>query len=158
MGVKRQDEKVFDLSGDIRARCWWEKTRNGFRHLAILFVSWKEQSRVKVCYQNRTWEEYRYQSVLKKLVENSELSESDKKKCIKEIKKPRKTESFKALKGVLAIGNLLNIDESKENQNKFKVRMIKAQFENCGIDFPDDWDTLSEDEKEKRLAGIESIL
>jgi len=158
MRAKQQDEKVFGLSGDIRARCWWEKTRYGFRHLAVLTVNWQAESRAKVCYQNRTWETYRYESVLKKLVENSGLSDYDKKSCMDKVNETKEPESFNALKGILAMGKLMNADASKKIKNDFSLRMIKAQFEKSGLSVPDDWNELSEDEKEKRLDGIASIL
>jgi hypothetical protein len=34
----------------------------------------------------------------------------------------------------------------------------KAGFGNQGLDIPEDWDTLSEDEKARRLKGVEGIM
>lgn len=57
---------------------------------------------------------------------------------------------FKSLLMVAKIGEILT--DNKEDQNKWKKRMIKAQFGE-GANFPDNWDQLSEDEKERRLNG-----
>lgn len=38
---------------------------------------------------------------------------------------------------------------SKKESNDWKARMLKAGYSDLSM--PDDWDTLSEDEKEKRL-------
>jgi len=44
--------------------------------------------------------------------------------------------------------------DDKETANKY----IKRFFDKVdGIDFPDDWDDLSEDEKSKRLKGVIDI-
>jgi hypothetical protein len=42
--------------------------------------------------------------------------------------------------------------DSTDSKNKWKKRMIAAGLPD--LDFPDDWDTLTEDEKEKRLNQI----
>ena len=45
--------------------------------------------------------------------------------------------------------------DNKKYKNKWKKRMMKAGLPD--IQFPEDWDTLSEDEKEKRLNKIIEI-
>lgn len=58
---------------------------------------------------------------------------------------------------VMAMGNLLAGDSQKE-KNDWKSRMLKAGLGNSGLIMPEDWDSLTEDEKEKRLDGaIEAI-
>ena len=53
---------------------------------------------------------------------------------------------------IAQFGNLLCKD--KKEKNDWKARMFKA----TGLlNFPDDWDSLSEDEKEKRLNKIIEI-
>ena len=53
---------------------------------------------------------------------------------------------------IAQFGNLLCKD--KKEKNDWKLRMFKS----TGLlDFPDDWNELSEDEKEKRLNKIIEI-
>jgi len=48
---------------------------------------------------------------------------------------------------------------TKKEKNDWKARMMKAGLEGKGLTMPEDWDDLTEDEKEKRLNGaIECIL
>jgi hypothetical protein len=64
---KRKGEtemKIFKLDEQYEVVCNWEKTRNGFRHLAVLRSYGREVAKAKACYLNRTWECYEYESVL----------------------------------------------------------------------------------------------
>lgn len=56
---------------------------------------------------------------------------------------------FDVLSKVMAIGEVMN--EDKKGKNDWDKRMLEAGLGNSGLQFPDDWDTLSEEEKEKRL-------
>ena len=62
---------------------------------------------------------------------------------------------FKSVAMVAAIGNVLC--DNKKDKNDWKLRMLKAGLENKGLSVPEDWDTLTESEKEKRLDGVISI-
>lgn len=55
----------------------------------------------------------------------------------------------------MALGDVLNTDQ--KSTNDFKLRMLKAGFIH-GLDVPDDWDDLSEDEKTKRLEQVQGVL
>lgn len=47
---------------------------------------------------------------------------------------------------------------TQKESNDWKARMLKAGLENRGLIMPEDWDELSEEEKEKRLnSAIEAI-
>lgn len=54
-----------------------------------------------------------------------------------------------SIKMVCAFNKLTS--KSKKEENAFRVRMFKAGLESRGLSFPEDWETLSEVEKEKRL-------
>ena len=60
--------KSFKLDDQFTAVCASKKTRNGFKHTATLLRDGFERGQVKVCYLNRTWESFEYQSVLEKLL------------------------------------------------------------------------------------------
>jgi len=51
-------------------------------------------------------------------------------------------------------GFAVHIDEEYHNENNWKARMLKAGLSNQGLIIPEDWDTLSEDDKEARLNKV----
>jgi hypothetical protein len=62
-----------------------------------------------------------------------------------------KSNPFSALSMVMGIGDIMT--DSKKESNAWKLRMLKASM-GRGLHMPDNWDSLSEDEKEKRLNKI----
>jgi hypothetical protein len=66
--------RIFDLGGGYSVVCNTESTRYGFRHLATLCLNGQEIDKAKICYYNRTWESFEFESVLNKVIEqNKEL-------------------------------------------------------------------------------------
>lgn len=63
--------ETFKINGRLEVVCEAENTRNGFRHIATLLADGREIESTKCTYSNRTWECYRFESVLQKLLENS---------------------------------------------------------------------------------------
>ncbi len=78
---------------------------------------------------------------------------------MKDAPKPEgesKTESplvgmLKTVSMAAAFGAILCPDQ--KSKNDWQARMLKAGLGNSGLMMPDNWDQLSEDEKEKRLTG-----
>jgi hypothetical protein len=72
MAVKQYDTKHFTakVNGEeITFRCYTTDTRNGFCHTAHL-MGWKyDITDTKASYYNRTWERFRYESVLKRAID-----------------------------------------------------------------------------------------
>ena len=59
---------------------------------------------------------------------------------------------------VAAMGEIFHAGDQKAI-NDWKVRMLKAGLENKGLIMPDDWDQLSEEEKDRRLSGaIDNLI
>lgn len=58
---------------------------------------------------------------------------------------------LKAVSMVAAFGAVLCPDQ--KSKNDWQTRMLKAGLGNRGLMMPENWDQLSEDEKEKRLTG-----
>jgi hypothetical protein len=146
--------KTFKINNNLEVVAESQKTRYGFRHIATLLKNGNEIDREKCCYYNRTWESYEFESVLEKLLENTKKLTGQERVEFKDmIVSPNRTEDelkpFKTLGKVLKLGSLFN--ESKEDQNKFKKQCVQAM----GVDFPEDWDNLSEEEKEKRFNNLE---
>ena len=148
--------KIFKINKRIEIVCKSESTRYGFRHLATLFVDGNEFAKGKCTYQNRTWERYEFKSVLFEVVRKSGLDSEDAKLCKKFIENYRESNSMMRTVGMVAsLGDAFC--NSKKEKNDWKMRMIKAGLENQGLIMPDDWDSLSEKEKEGRLNNVIEI-
>ena len=80
--------RTFQISKNIEIVCRSEGTRYGFRHLATLLYNGYERGTSKICYYNRTWERYEFESVLEKVAEDHKklLDEKEYKKVVKSIK------------------------------------------------------------------------
>ena len=61
--------KIFDINQNIKIICDTKNTRNGFKHIATLFINNNDILETKICYLNRTWESFEYESVINKLKE-----------------------------------------------------------------------------------------
>ena len=61
--------RIFNIGDDYNIVCNSEKTRNGFRHIAVLHHNGREVCRDKVCYQNRTWEAFEFETVCEQVME-----------------------------------------------------------------------------------------
>lgn len=142
--------KIFKINDRIEIVCESESTRYGFRHLATLMVNGSEFANGKCTYHNRTWERYEFQSVLKNVINKSDLSEKEKKLCNDFIDDYKENDStMRTTMAIAKLGDLFCDD--KKSKNDWKKRMIKAGLQNRGLQFPDDWDKFSEDDKENRL-------
>lgn len=147
----------FKINDHLSIVCSWKKTRNGFKHEASLLKDGQEIDSTKVCYLNRTWERYEYQTAMQKLLDRTDLITAEEKKAF--IENPDNDRASKELHATAAIAALGDIfGKSQKEKNDWKERMLKAGLGNSGLIMPDDWDTLSEDEKERRLNGaIQSL-
>jgi len=151
--------RIFKITKEIEVVCRSESTRYGFRHLATLLRDNQEVQDGKCTYQNRTWERYEFQSVLNDVVnkafKNKLISEEELKLCNEFIDGDQTDWSgFKTVSTIAKMGELF-ADTQKE-KNDWKARMLKAGIQ--GLDIPEDWDELDEDEKERRLNGVIEIM
>ena len=161
MSKKHYNEKTFEITKELKVKCWTENTSYGFRHLAELERDYYTVDKAKSCYYNRTWESYDYESVLKKLKENTtELNQEELKEFEAMIKDPERKEEalapLKSIAGIMSLGNILG--QNQKEKNDWKTRMLKAGLENKGLIMPEDWETLSESDKEQRLNGAIEAL
>lgn len=62
---------------------------------------------------------------------------------------------MKTTASVMAMGAFFASDKKEEND--WKVRMLKAGMGDKGLIMPDDWDELTEEEKERRLNSVIEI-
>ena len=144
--------KKFILSENYDIICDYQKTRNGFKHTAKILENGNEVYKTKICYLNRTWERYEYQSVLHKAIDNY-FDEKEANQFKEKVDNIKRDNPFKSVGMAMTLGGL--ICNTQEEKNKFKKRMLDAIN---GISFPENWDTLSEEEKAKRLKKIEDMI
>jgi len=85
-----------------------------------------------------------------------DYSETDEQRQKERGENKKKSDSImKSIGMVASLGDVFC--DNQKDKNDWKARMLKAGLENKGLTMPDDWDTLSENEKEKRLNGVIDI-
>ena len=77
--------RIFNLDDVYNVVCNWKKTRNGFKHIATLHKNGQSIFETKICYLNRTWERFEYESILLKVVDDF-IAQCDKQKYREVIK------------------------------------------------------------------------
>lgn len=152
--------KSFRINDYIEIVCESQRTRYGFRHLATLLINGIERDTAKCTYQNRTWESYEFQSVLRKIADSDVLTE-DERKLVKDFAENPKedredSELDEVISHIARLGDVFG--QNKKESNDWKLRILKAGLEQRGLDIPEYWDRLSEDEKTKRLDVVISLL
>jgi len=155
--TKQADSKLFEVKKGVSIQARYEKTRSGFRHLAVLYIDGVEVDNAKATYQNRTWESYEFESVIMDLVNNTDSLTEKEKKAFKDKQsgkeKAEVEQKFKTIGAIAQMGEIFG--ETKKEKNDWKKRMLKAGLPQ--LDVPDDWDSLSEKEKEKRLNNVIAV-
>jgi len=63
--------RIFNLNNEYNIVCNSESTRYGFRHIATLHKAGYSIAKTKVCYYNRTWERFEFESVLNKVIKDN---------------------------------------------------------------------------------------
>jgi hypothetical protein len=160
--------KNFEFGGGkYQVICEYKKTRMAFKHTAIVRDEhYNAISETKICYQNRTWESYEFQSVIHQAIgiafgaggRRKNKPEQDaliKQYCDEIDARARGIEAkrFEPVKMVCAFGALLtSTPEERANWDKRMLSTIP------GIDFPDDFDQLSVEEQQKRLDAAKGVL
>lgn len=149
--------KTFRINDKYQIGCEYVKTRNGFKHVANLYRTGLSGtttsiSETKVCYLNRTWESFEYETVIEKLLDLNKdvICKQTRTKFLNRTSGKVKKEianHFKSISMVAQIGNLLCSD--RKEKNDWKKRMLLAGLPELQI--PEDWNTLSENDKENRL-------
>lgn len=63
--------KIFNLDGVYNVVCNTADTRSGFKHQATLCRNGGSIATSKICYLNRTWERFTYESILNKIINDN---------------------------------------------------------------------------------------
>jgi len=161
--VDAGDGTLFKINDKITVVARREKTRNGFKHVADLYIDGDLMDSTKVNYLNRTWESYDYQSALIRLIEKTTyLSDEEKKQGMQFTKDRITVERKKVNEQFGQIGKIAKLGEvfgqTLKEKNDWKTRMLKAGLENKGLIMPEDWDTLDEKTKKKRLDTVINFM
>jgi len=144
----------FKFSEGFWADCNHKATRSGFKHEGTLYCN-GEAVQAKICYSNRTWERFQFESLLRKLMKKARLSIEDRKVATEFIDSYREPSSFDTIVASARIGELMC--SSQAEKNSWKRRMMQAGLGDR-LSFPANWDALSEDEKSTRLdAALNSL-
>jgi len=60
--------KIFNLDERFSVVCDSVGTRNGFKHIANLCSNGFSVYKTKICYLNRTWERFEFETILLKVI------------------------------------------------------------------------------------------
>ena len=148
----------FKIDERTKIVCKSQNTRQGFRHVAEYYKDGRLIESRSVSYLNRTWESYEYESVIEALLEKMRMPNNEKARILnitKQISLGKIDSQFKTVSMVASLGNIF-YDNTQKERVDWKLRMLKAGV--GGLNIPEDWDTLSEDEKEKRLDKIIKLM
>lgn len=154
--------KTFKINNELEVVCEWKKTRNAFKHEATILRNGREIDTVKICYLNRTWERYEFESVLHKLCESKSNGLTTEERAIfseriknswREDDAKETARAFGSIAMIAKMGDVLHAGDQK-SANDWKTRMLKAGLQGKGLQIPEDWDGLSESEKSRRLDNV----
>ena len=146
--TKNKNMQTFKINKNLEVVCEWKKTSMAFKHEATLLRDGQEVEKVKICYQNRTWERFEFDSVIEKLADKT--GEKAISEFVKNRESDRGTEQLKSIGRVVKMGEILFKGDLKAT-NDWKERMLKAGLGNSGLIMPEDWNELNEEEKKVRL-------
>lgn len=154
--------KLFKIDNNLSVICESKPTRTAFKHEATLMRSSNDLLRVKICYQNRTWEKYTFESVLNKLndkaTDQKMITEEEAAKFNKQIQGQFMEEDaqefndkLKTIGAIASLGKIITQGDKKES-NTWTEGILKAGLP--GLSLPEDWKELTEEEKETRLKNV----
>lgn len=159
MKNKTYGQKTFKLSDSVYIDCETYDTRYSWGHKATAYYEGREVAYSKITYYNRTWEAYTYQSIVHCIIDKLPKSiKADRNNLIHkadEIGEGRERKELGNIAMIAKMGELLT--NNRQEANDWKARMLKAGIGEA-LSMPDDWGTLSEDDKQARLdKAIQAI-
>lgn len=148
---------IFKINDKIEIEAEYYETRYSWGHKAWLSVDGRNVEYKKITYYNRTWESYQFQSILYSIIEKTKaLTKEEKEEANKWIKEYQEPSRFNHVAMVASLGDLFT--DNKKDANDWKARMLKAGIPEGALQMPEDWDSLTENEKERRLNGAIQAL
>ena len=79
------DMQLFKINDKFTIVCEAKSTRNGFKHVATLFCNGSGIETNKCCYLNRTWEAWRFQTVVLDCINKSKFLSNEEKEEFKKL-------------------------------------------------------------------------
>ena len=151
--------ETYTINKNLSIEAWYFETRHNWGHKARAVYNGREVAEVKIVYQNRTWESYKYQSVMQKLIDAMDecktIPLADRIEAYRKIKSGdgREMRGIKMIGAIASLGNL--IAKTPGEATEFKKRILLST---PGIIMPDNFESLTEAEKSSRLDGAINIL
>lgn len=149
--------KLFKINQNYTIVCEAKKTKNGFKHEATLITDKNEQiGKEQIHYLNRTWESYEFESVIKVLLNKTKIwREAELEEIYQRLSNEAQQESSKHFRFIGALAKIgETLQPTQREKNDWKERMLKLGLGEEGSIMPNDWATLSENEKEIRLNKV----
>ena len=169
---KENNTMYIKITKQLAVGAEYYETSRSWGHKAHLYLGRTENGngnlilKEKVRYYNRTWESYKFETVLKNL-----YFEAKKKNLLSayhlrlfkkmidnggKVEAKRIKQEFKTVAMVASLGSIFG--KTQKESNDWKARMIKAGLGSKGLIMPDDWDELDEDTKQTRLDAIIKMM
>ncbi len=147
----------FKLDGNEKIKASVQNAPTGFKHVVKFYRGDNLVQSRQVSYYNRTWESYKYSSainmLMEKMIKKNQITKEQAKRVVQITSgqaKARVDSMFKTTSNVAMMGEVFG--QTKKEKNDWKLKMLVAG--NPGLQIPNDWDNLSETEKESRLNRI----
>ncbi len=157
MARKYYNIQYFKPNKTLSIKCTTQDTSYGFRHVAEITkenASWGTPvDYAKACYHNRTYERFCYEAVINEAIDNCNLikQKTRAKNKVANDALGKVKSNFATIATVAKLGEIFT-DNDKQS-NDWKARMLKAGLGD-GLIMPDDWGSLTESEKTKRLNAV----
>ena len=145
----------YTINDNLIIEAWYFETRHNWGHKARAVYNSREVAEVKIVYSNRTWEAYKYQSVMQKLIdvldEVKTIPLKDRREASLFIKHgdDRDLKNLRMIGAIASLGNMM-----EKGGNAFKKRILGTID---GLDI-DAIDGLDEKTKQQRLDGVINIM
>jgi hypothetical protein len=154
MAYAKRNFRTFELADGVSVECFSQGTRYGFRHVAVLYKNGWESARSKACYYNRTWESYAYQSVVHAVIGKafSSLQAGVYMRAADAIGARESSGMLRNASFIAALAPLMA--QTPKEANDWRKRFISKV---PGIEFPADFDSLPEEEKQRRLDAAIAV-
>lgn len=143
--AKLSNEQTFEL-GEYTITAWGYDSPYSWGHYAKLYKGDSQIDEAKYTYYNRTWETYKYQSIVHGILGKNKLSGLS--KLADQLGETGVREELKKLSGLVRMGQLMGVDGAK----------VLEIATNGQVNRPEEWETLPEEEREKRLSRVINLL
>jgi hypothetical protein len=146
--------EYYKINEDLTIRAESYSNGHNWGHKAYAIYQGREVASAKCVYYNRTWESYKYQSVMQKLVNVMDECKTIPLKDRRMAWIFLKTGDGRELKALGMMGNLAKL-AGIIGGNESKARVLASI---PGVTLPENFESLPEEEKGRRLNGVINII